>query len=302
MPRVETRVPRSRRAGIKIINATDFTGGLNLTREQFRIDENESPALLNVDLGQRGGFKLRRAVAPLNATALASDPRSIWIYRTPLGVNQLLANVGDTVLYSTGGNFTDCTIGAGATTGPFRAVTFNNLCYIQRNAEQVAVKWDGAVDTSLSANSPTWQNDLATPTGGYMPKAKCIANHGGYVWVANTVENGTSYPNRLRWSHAGRPEDYREADYIDSDVGADGDQIVALVPYSDHLLVFKQRSMYAIFGYDYTNFQVATIDRARGTISQDTVVSTPQGIFFFNWPEGVYLYDGKRGGGWLFEK
>jgi hypothetical protein len=302
MPRVDVRVPRSRRKGIQVINLTDFTGGLNLTPDQFRIAKNESPDLLNVDLGQRGGFTLRRVVSPLNRDALTFDPMSMWVYRNSIGTNQLMVNVVYDVLYSTGGEFTSVGL-ADAIGGPMRATTFDDVCYIQRNADQVAVTWDGATDGTLTASGTgAWQDDVAAPVGGHMPKAKLIASHGGYVWVANTVEDGTAYRNRVRWSHANRPEDWRENDYIDIEVGHDGDEIVALVPYSDHLLVFKTHSLYAIFGYDADSFQVVGVDQQRGTQHQDSVVATPMGVFFFHWPEGVYHYDGKKGGRWISEK
>ena len=52
---------------------SDFKGGLNLRADQFNIAENESPALLNVDVDPRGGVRRRDAVTKVNGTALDDD-------------------------------------------------------------------------------------------------------------------------------------------------------------------------------------------------------------------------------------
>ena len=42
------------------LDLMDFTGGLNLRKNQFQLAENESPDLLNVDIDPRGGFYTRK--------------------------------------------------------------------------------------------------------------------------------------------------------------------------------------------------------------------------------------------------
>ena len=49
------------------LNLMDFTGGLNLRRNQFQLAENESPDLLNVDIDPRGGFYTRKGWQRWNA-------------------------------------------------------------------------------------------------------------------------------------------------------------------------------------------------------------------------------------------
>ena len=45
---------------------SDFTGGLNLRADQFNLEYNESPALLNVEVDPRGGVRRRDAVIKIN--------------------------------------------------------------------------------------------------------------------------------------------------------------------------------------------------------------------------------------------
>jgi hypothetical protein len=56
----------------------DFRGGLNLRADQFNLAENESPALLNVDVDPRGGVSRRDAVDVINTTALGGHILSLF--------------------------------------------------------------------------------------------------------------------------------------------------------------------------------------------------------------------------------
>jgi hypothetical protein len=123
----------------------------------------------------------------------------------------------------------------------------------------------------------------------------------GSVFVANTIEGGTAHPNRVRWSHPNFPEDWRSLDFIDIDVGHDGDEITALVPYGDRLLVFKRRSVHAIYGEPPENLTTFPVTVEIGAPSQDAVVSTDIGVYFYSVPEGVFLYQGDTPR-WQFER
>ena len=69
---------------------SDFTGGLNLRADQFNLEYNESPALLNVEVDPRGGVRRRDAVTKINATKLDHDIVSLMTHYES-GQNQILA-------------------------------------------------------------------------------------------------------------------------------------------------------------------------------------------------------------------
>jgi hypothetical protein len=281
---------------IQLLEATDYTGGLNLRANAYQLAPNESPDLLNVDLDPRGGFSMRQGVEAVNTTALAAVPDNIWSFANPT-TNQIMVQVGNDVLYTGSGSFASGAL-ASAVTGRMRACTFNDVCYIQKNGEQSVTRWTGSAATTLTS---TFNDSISAPNDGDMPRAKLIAAHGGFVWVANTVESGTSYRNRIRWSHPNRAEDWRTNDYIDIDVGHDGDEITALLPMSDRLLIFKHNSVHAIFGYDPSSFQVVSLDQSSGAVSQEAVCLSEAGAYYFSWPNGLMHYDGD-GVRWAFEK
>ena len=292
---------------------SDFKGGLNLRADQFNIAENESPALLNVDVDPRGGVRRRDAVTKINSTALDDDIVSL-ISHYEEGQNQVLAAVAtatETKLLwndDVTGDF-DGTVSYGGTdvqfdtTQPPRGVTFNGYTYIVNgkfltstgHTTYSVVRWSGA-DGSTA---------LATPdidgSDGHFPNARYTTTWAEYIWVAYTLESGTTHKNRVRWSKVNDAENWTAADYIDIDIGEDGDHITAIIPDADRLLVFKENSIYAIYGFSSDSFEVRNITRTAGCRDGSQPVAATAGIFFWYAEEGVYLlsYDALA---WAFER
>jgi hypothetical protein len=287
----------------------DFTGGLNLVADTFRLADNESPDLLNVDIDRRGGFQVRRGVYPFSNTALTAAPNAIWTYNDT-GTVYTMVQVGTGVRYGTGSTWTNLTRLAGSTptddlgttTGSdVCPVTFNNVCYWARGDRNI-VKWDGGANaTILTSNF----NDTTTPTSGNIPRADHMAVHSGYLWVAGTWESGTHYPNRVRFSWANTFDDsgenWRSEDFIDIDDGKDSDSITAIIPYGDQLIVFKRDSVYAVYGYSGESFSVVNISNTVGAVSHQGAIATPAGLFFFDHQTGLNVYSGS-GVTWIFEQ
>lgn len=276
-----------------VIRYDSFTGGLNLRADPFQLSDDESPDMLNMDIDPRGGFAMRRGTVKINTSAIgglaegAFEPQMTfsWVSATP----QLLVAANDKVFYSTGGNFTDTTITTTAAHGA-SMTAWDRLLYIATGSGSVVSKWNGSADTALTASATgQWQDSFASPTGTHAPKADYIAAHGSHMWVASTDENGTARPNRVRWSHPNFPESWREADFIDIVDGGDG--ITALVPFAGALLVFKRRSVHAIYGQDASNFQVVTLTNELGVPTPKCIASTESRVYFFSWPHGLYSWD-----------
>ena len=120
----------------------DFTGGLNLRSDQFNLLENESPAMLNVEVDPRGGVRRRDAVTKVNSTALTNEIVSLFAHYEA-GQNQVLAATNDPATSNSKLQWNDNVTGdfAGTvsytstdvefdTTQPPRGVTFNSYTYI----------------------------------------------------------------------------------------------------------------------------------------------------------------------------
>jgi hypothetical protein len=223
----------------------DFTGGLNLVADTFRLAENESPDLLNVDIDRRGGFQVRRGVEPFSNTALSGAPNAIWSYNDS-GTVHTMVQVGAIVYSNLPSVWTAVGSNLGSASQDVSPVTFNNINYWTRG-DAAVVKWDGATASTVGDAF----NNTTVATSNNIPRADHMAVHSGYMWVAGTWEGGTHYPNRVRWSWANTfdnsGENWDIDDYIDIDDGKDSDAITAIVPFADQLVVFKRDSIYAIY-------------------------------------------------------
>jgi hypothetical protein len=307
------------------INMLDFTGGLNLRADAFQLAENESPSMLNVEVDPRGGFHLRKGWRSLNSSPATLrfhplvdedgnpmtdendtnltvgvvgpwNPRSILAYEPSSGPRRvLISNGGGLLVGDLAGNFTDMEVGGdlvevaasphGASFAPWLDVV-----YIAAGKSNQSVKWNGADATLLTASGGSaWQNDYTNPVGGHMPRAEHAIAHLSYLFAANTQEGDTPHPTRVRWSHPNNPEDWAESDYIDI-VEGDG-PITALVPFSDHLLIFKAGGVWALFGYDADTWQLVNVTRSAGAVHAQAVAVSQNSVYFFSWPRGVFSYN-----------
>ena len=277
------------REGYKTQVLESFAGGLNYRTDQFNLQPNESPDLLNVDIDPRGGVKLRNGVTAVNATQVSAHQiRGIGSFFTDTGTSQIIVNTGDSsnnIKYSTGSNFTTLS-GPTARTASSRmyGMTMNNKFY-GVSGDIASFKWDGSSGADLGVN--------LNGSDGNFPIAQYTAFWNNFAWAAKTRESGTYENSRLRWSNANFPEKWTSTDYVDIDEGEAGDYITGLLPLSDRLLVFKNNSVHAVYGFDSDSFEVVALSRDVGSIALSSPVSTPYGVFFWHGRNGVYLYNGE---------
>lgn len=307
---------------VETVVLRDFTGGLNYRADVFQLADNESPDMLNVDIDPRGGFSSRPAMRDYTSrvalmTVGVFNPKRLYSWSG--NSNQLIlcaqTVTNGNVYYNEGAGWTDttipCNFAEGATMAPWSNSNTSYLYFATGHgdftpyvtvaaggAPAIATgdgrcyKWSGTAAAALTKSGPgAWQNSFASPTGTHMPSATLIQNHVDRMWVANTEEGETAYPDRVRFSHPGFPESWRELDYIDVVGGGKG--ITALVSFGDQLLVFKRKGIYAILGYDEETFQVVPLTTTLGCVSSHAITVTEQGVFFFSWPDGLFVYNGE---------
>ena len=283
---------------LQVERTDDFTGGLNLRADAFQLGGNESPDLLNVDIDPRGGFMMRRGIQRYNTAAVGAigaglfTPKRLWVWEqtTP----QVLVAANSLVFWAASSTFASTTIATTAAHGASFAAWSGStrFVYIATGSGSVSQKWSGAAATALTASGAAqWQESFASPTGVHMPKADHCATHQSRMWVASTNEDATAFPDRVRWSHPLFPESWRSADYIDIPEGGSG--ITALVSFGETLLVFKKRSVHAIYGFDNDTWSKVQLTGKLGTVSPQTVAVTEGMVYFFCWPDGLFGFDGQ---------
>jgi hypothetical protein len=150
--------------------------------------------------------------------------------------------------------------------------------------------WDG---TTLSNMGTTFNDEYTTPGTGNVPAARLIAVHQSYVWVADTLESATRYGTRVRFSHFNNAENWATDDYFDIDPYDSDDHITALVPFQNMLLVFKHRSVHAVYGYDRDTFVVERLVDNAGCATQEAISASAGVCYWVSHDGNVYAFNGK---------
>ena len=309
----------------------DFTGGLNLISDTFKLGPNESPHMLNVDVHQRGGIQRRRGwteVATMGQTRgwgmvgdqtagdhmiFQTEDDELWYWDGGTPVQLILDSGTDTATAVT-------VVNSGVVTSDddwvencihwstfdyvgygFRGDTTTPRATVKYDATGVEAGTNSSITTMTDPSVTSWQDDFDSPSGVHMPVAKFGASHLEYMFVGHPTENSTHMHNRIRWSHPGDAGSWRENDYIDIEPGHDGDHVVALIPFREQLVVLKADSVYVLTGYSHDTFQVIKVADGIGAVSPYAVAANEQGVFFFDRHEGLFVYDGQKVS-WLFEK
>lgn len=271
----------------------DFTGGLNNRQSRQNLAVNESPDCLDVVFNARGGFVSRKGFRTTTTQAALSG-----------GYIGGQFSAGSEVLWGINGSgalwtWTGSVYTAVATTLPAdmtRTVTsavWNNKLYFANwlNGGSLLMRyWNGTAFTTLTN---TVNNNYSAPTGGNAPLARLVCDHQGHMFWADTVESSVRYRSRVRWSHPLQPEDFAAADYFDVDPDDETDQITALVPFKDSLLVFKRRAVYAIYGYDKDSFTVQRIATGAGVAAPQCVTANAGVAYWWSIDGNVYAYNGR---------
>jgi len=289
---------------LKPLNQFDFTGGINLRPETFQLLENELPELLNMEVDPRGGLNVRkgwRAFATAPVVSSGWNPRSAYTHITPYGDRWVaVANVTATNQVEVFGrvNLGPWTEIAGASAGaPVHGADFDSWgdeVFITRGGTPTFVWSAGGVVVLTASGTGNWQDDYENPgVTDTAPQGEVVAQHAGYLFVANTREDSVANFNRVRWSHPNSPKRWAREDYIDITEG--GQRITALISFSDRLLIFKPDSVWALFGYDAESWELTNISRTVGCVNQQAICRNEVATFFLSWPQGVFAYTEKGG-------
>lgn len=272
----------------KVQYFNDFTGGLNLTAPRQSLQMNESFDCQDVDFNARGGFTQRCGVGIAADIDWSALDGGYLLGALSFGTDVLLA-VSDTynLLLWDGSTLTTVAAMTDQADRP-RFATWGSAAYFFNcwsSGALVQRKRTGVALATLTVLAQTFNDNYTAPVGGCMPLARLGVQHGGYMWVADTVESATRHRSRVRWSHPLQPEDWATADYFDVDPDDETDEITALVPFRSALLVFKKNSVWGIYGSDSDSFVVERLAARGGSCSQESV-SVNAGVCYWWSPDG----------------
>jgi hypothetical protein len=284
------------------LNLVDFTGGLNLRSNQFQLAANESPQMENITIDPLGGIYSRFGWERWNpidipVTPATWDPRRAFLHQLADGTDNVYIAANNKVWMTTANRtFVDSGLVASAAVHVADFCSFGDDVYIACGMGRQSARRRGLAAPALltSAGVSTWNDDYTNPLHQVMPQAALCEQHGGYLFVARTSEDGVNFPNRVRWSHPTSQDDWAHDDYID--IGAGGSQIVALQTYEDHLLIFKADGIWALYGYNAESWQLIQKSSTIGATSPQSVTRSEGAVFFYSASDrgGIYAYNGER--------
>lgn len=282
------------------LNLMSFVGGLNLRRNQFQLAEDESPDLLNVDIDPRGGFYTRRGWFRWNVDDIVDmetiewEPRNAFMHVSSQGA-QVVFVVNNGIIYRAEDD------------AEFAATTLTSVSASPHGADFAAWGDDvyvacGMFDNSARINlvgtvttlDPDNWSEVDAPVSNTMPPFEYVEAHGGYLFGAVTVEAAQNRYHRVRWSHPGDPDSWREDDFIDIEKG--GGRITGLMSFQDHLLIFKTNSVFALYGYDQDSWQLIEVSTSIGCPAITGVTRSETAVYFFSASDrgGIYGYSGNK--------
>ena len=127
------------------------------------------------------------------------------------------------------------------------------------------------------------------------PKGFFITMHYERVWIADDNYLFASSVTRdgIDVDDYTTPTDEEEVNQHGVELYAytnDGTQIKGLQIVMGDIVVFKEKSIFKIFGNNPENYQKIDLE-ATGAIADHSIVSTPNGAFFVN-SKGIYVFDG----------
>ena len=185
------------------------------------------------------------------------DPRRAYLSQLADGTDIVYIAANNTIFASEfDATFTDLALDAEALPHMADFVSYGDDTYIALGRNNQMARRSGTDTPGLLTvgGAGSWNDDYLTPVHGVAPTAEVIEAHSGYLFAANLEEDGTVFPNRVRWSHPTSPDDWATDDFLDIDIG--GNKITALQSYEDHLLIFKPDSIWALYGYDLDSWQL----------------------------------------------
>lgn len=290
-------------SAIQIYEQKDFTGGLNLRSDQFQLKNNESPEMLNVEIDPRGGIFSRGAMQrlnPDNVSGVSWVPNRLFAWHGASS-HLMLANNNRVYYMSTSNNFAVLNTSAGALNIPspdgacFAA--WGQTLYIGAGnaGTDGFYKWSGSGNAVALPRVSTSPNTWATrggSGGGHVPRAQHLTVHANKMFAAHTYENGSEFPNRLRFSDESKPENWVEEDYIDIEGGGDG--IRGIVVVNGALVIFKPFAIYALYGYYHEEFKIVQISGSLGCSAHKQMATTDTGVYFYSHDDGLFFFDGSN--------
>lgn len=140
--------------------------------------------------------------------------------------------------------------------------------------------------------SQLWSFDRAKP-----PDGRLLEWHKDRMFMAGCSRGSESYPDdRAYYGNVLFCSALDEPDYWPGDnlfVVGDDTPIVGLASWGEYLVIFKENGVWTLTGYGDTDFRLAQLTSAVGSVNANVHCAAPPGVLWMA-PDGYYFWDADR--------
>lgn len=261
----------------KNLPMTNFSGGLNTYNSPLTIQDNEVKSALDVLFDEDNAVTKRKGFTTCGSSSSYSYD-SGWAYTDSANQSWLIVRSSDAIMAASSPcNFTVriATVAANDLVNAVNA--FGNIYFVDRT--QGVYYWNGTATSYVSGS----------------PKGNLIAEFRNRLWVAGlNIPNGnllygSKYLDGSTWATGSLA-----IDPVILTVGLNDnfDNVSALFSgYNDTLTLFKARSIYALYGFDQSDFSLRILNREVGCMDQRSIQPFMGGLVFLS-QRGFEFFDG----------
>lgn len=248
----------------------DFSGGLNNLFNPCLLADNESPALQNVRFRAKGTISKRGGTTTRNGLgSLVGGQGGRGFYRKN-GDRFLLYGNNGTLYKHTPPSTWDAPLKTGlSATNPFRFTTWRDNAYCVDGAS-APFKTDGTTCTDLA---------------GAPPVSDLIIHYSNHLFLVPSDNS-----SRVRFSDLDADDSWPALNFFDVNTD-DGDRNTGFLVWRSRLVIWKERTLWQLFGDDVANFELDGPRSHYGAVSQESIRVLGD-LLCFVAREGVILYDG----------
>lgn len=225
--------------------------------------------------------KKRDGYANVNSVAVTSTPTINSMFTLSLSngtKHDLVGTDAGTIYEDSNGTITASVFTSVSTSRASEYTQFLDTA-LMVDGSNVVKTWDGSTTGLISSAA----------TG-----AKFIETHLNKIFLAGMSTN----TSRIDYSATGDINTWTGVgtDQINVEQN-DGQDITGIKSFArNELVIFKERSMYKLIGFDKPSFNLSSIDKSVGCINgrsvQNFKASTGGGLLVFAYIDGIYVYDG----------
>jgi hypothetical protein len=145
----------------------------------------------------------------------------------------------------------------------------------------------GGVNSTILLTSSNWSTNDEEPTDHTVPPVLSF----GVVWKNRWWARSATVTNRIHFTQLFQPQSWPALFYLDIPF-EEGDEIRALVPLGDALIVFGTTKIFIIIGQTSLDFDVRpTLDSLEGAFGPRAVAVVENGVVHAG-ATGAYIFDG----------